>query len=418
MKTLYVIVLILLSASAAHGQGALTLEECYDLAESQYPLIRQRKLIQMSGEYAVTNASKASLPRVSFAGQASYQSEVTQIPVEMPGVVPLSKDQYRAAVDVSQTLYDGRATARNKQLEALNAAVEQENLDLELYRVRSRVSDLFFGILLLEAQGALTRLVRADLEAALVEVEALIDNGVAIPSARSEMEAEILKMDQRLIEIKASLDSYREMLGLFIGRRVDASTGLERPVFDVNVKDDVLRRPELELFRLQRQSLQARESLLSVKRTPRIELFAQIGYGRPGLNMLRNEFDFFYIGGLRVSWLISAYYNARREKELLRIGQQSIQVREDSFRFNTRLELVHERSNIEKLRRLIDIDRNLITLKTKIRQTAHVQLKEGIIGPADFVREANAEDQAKQSLALHQTQLLQAQGKYLLTSGY
>lgn len=417
MKTLCIIALAFLN-TATYAQQALTLAECYRLAQANYPLSNRKELVRLSKEYTLENASRAFLPRVSLAGQATYQSDVTQLPVEMPGVEPLSKDQYRATLDVSQTLYQGGLVGRQKALEELNATVEEVGLDVDLYKVRNRVNDLFFGILLLDEQSRLSELVRRNLEVSLKEVQAAITNGVAVRSAGDALEAEILKVDQRIIEVQASLHAYQKMLGLLIGQQLGDNTELEKPVFEDAPKDAALNRPELDLFRAQRNLLVAREGLLSAMKKPRVELFAQAGYGRPGLNMLLNEFDMFYITGLRFSWLLSGYYTARRESEILRIGQQSIQVQEDAFRFNTTLELANERADIAKLRRVIELDRQLISLRAKVRETARVQLREGVITPTHFIQEANAEDQAKQNLAMHETQLLQAQARYHFTSGY
>ena len=418
MKTLPLITILILFAGTAQSQVTLTLDKCYDLAEAHYPLIRQRGLIKLSGEYRVTNASRGLLPRVSIAGQTTYQSEVTQIPVEMPGIQPLSKDQYRASVEVSQTLFEGGATSTQREIEKLGAITEAEQLEVELFHIRSRVNDLFFGILLLQDQVSLTELARVNLQAALAEVEASIANGVAIRSAGDALRAEILKVEQRLIEAQAALGSHAEMLSLFIGQPIPADATLARPALEIDRSDAPLIRPELRLFNAQRQVLEARKGLLSARKMPRIELFAQTGYGRPGLNMLENKFDFFYIGGLRFSWHLSAYYTSHREQEILRISQESIQVQEDAFRFNTNLEQRKESSEIAKLRRLIEVDDQLISLRGKVRETARVQLREGVITPADFIREANAEDQARQSRALHETQLLHALAKYQNTMGY
>lgn len=415
MKTISMVLFFLAVMPAARSQGTLTLADCYDAAEANYPLIRQRDLIAKTGSFSIGNASKGYLPQLTLGGQATYQSEVTQIPIEAPGVEPLSKDQYRVFAEVSQTLYHGNVTGERKRLEAVTSEVEEHKLEVDLYQIRQRINELFFGVLLVQEQMRQTDLVRQDLLSALKKVEASIANGAAIPSAADVLRAELLRVDQRTLEMQSSADAYRTMLGIFINRTIDATTGFVRPAFGELPSE--VNRPELRLFDSQRRNLDVSEDLLSAGKKPRIDLFVQGGYGRPGLNMLENEFNFYYLGGIRFSWALSAYYTLHNERQILNLRRQSLDVQKETFLFNTGLVLDQQEIEIRKLERMIAVDEQIIALRSKVRSTAAVQLEEGVISSTDFVREVNAEDQAKQDRVLHETQLLLAKAKYEYTSG-
>lgn len=413
------ILMILLFASfmpwAAHSQAVFRIEECYEAAEVNYPLTRQRGLIEKTRTLAMENAATGRLPRVSMGGQATYQSDVTQIPVEMPGVEPLSKDQYRIFGEISQTLYHGGVVSHEKEAAELNASVESQQLAVDLYQLRSRVNELFFGILLLREQARQTGLIQADLRAVLDKTLAAIKHGTAIPSSADVLRAELLRHDQRIIETNVSEATYRELLGIFIGETIDADAVLAKPEYAR--QEPSINRPELQLFELQRMNIESNQALLSARRRPKLELFVQGGYGRPGLNMLENEFDFYYLGGIRFTWQLSGYYTARRENEIFSLRRQSSDVREQTFLFNTRLSLGKHDAEIAKIRRLIEVDNAIIDLRTRVRRTAEVQLEEGVISATDYIREVNSEDQAKQRRALHEIELLMAQANYHFTLG-
>src|SRR5690606_1757805 len=117
MRFAILIMLLLSATDDVVSQDKLTLERCYQLAEENYPMVRQRDLIAATRSYSVANVMTGKLPRISIGAQATYQSEVTQIPVEMPGIEPLAKDQYRVFGEVTQTVFDGGTTAARKQLE-------------------------------------------------------------------------------------------------------------------------------------------------------------------------------------------------------------------------------------------------------------------------------------------------------------
>lgn len=414
MKSLTLVLFVFVTLHAK-SQEMLTLDECYARSESRYPLIRQRDLLEKTGEYSIENATKGYLPRVSLGGQATYQSAVTQIPVEMPGVEPLSKDQYRVFGEIAQTIFHGGLVSAQKQTEEVNRDVEESKLAVGLYALKSRINELFLGILLLQEQTIQSELIKKDLNAALRKTEAAIANGTAIHSAADVLKAEALRIEQRTIEMTAAGASYREVLGIFIDQRIPENTVLEKPVFP-GLRADI-NRPELHLFDMQKIRIEAQRAVLAGGNKPRLELFVQGGYGRPGLNMLENAFDSYFLGGVRFSWLISGYYTFRKENEILSLRQQSLDVQKETFVFNTGLSLRQHESEIAKFRRLMEVDDEIIALRIQVRRTAEAQQEEGVISPADFIREVNAEDQAKQNRALHEIQLLMAQARYHLTSG-
>ena len=408
-------VALLFTLFTGYGQNKLTLDECYERAEKNYPSIRLKELLQKTKQFSIENAANGYLPQITIGGQATYQSEVTQIPVEMPGVEPLSKDQYKIFGEISQTLYHGGVVKHQKQLEELNGIVEEEKLAVELYHLRNRINDLFFGILLLQEQIAQGELVRQDIASGIKKTEAAIQNGAALKSAADVLRAELLRSDQRIIEFQSAQQVYRDILALFIDQTIEPAIIFERP--QIAMTTPGISRRELALFDYQKQSIEVQRSLLSARKKPRFELFFQAGYGRPALNMLENKFDLYYLGGARFAWQLSGLYNHNREKQIFTLRQQSLDIQKETFLFNTGIISNQYQGEIEKLERLIQVDAEIIELRSRVKETAAFQLEQGVISPTDFVRELNAEDQARQNRVLHETQLLRAKANYQYNSG-
>jgi outer membrane protein TolC len=411
--------LLLLGIATTSWAQNLTLESCYESARNNYPLIKQKELITKSSEYTISNARTGHLPQVSVFGQASYQSDVTQVPINVPGVdVPtLSKDQYKIYAEVSQTLYDGGSVRRQTNLQQVNAKVEDQKVEVELYKIRERITQLYFGILLIDEQLRQLSLVNKDIQSSLLRVEASIQNGTALKSNADVLRAELLKNEQREIELQSTRQSYLEMLGMFINTTLDNTTQLERPAAQTTSPDAVINRPELTLYGYQRDLVESQYVNSATRLMPRIGLFVQGGYGRPALNMLNNDFDAYYIGGLRLSWNLSGFYTDTRDREIRTINQQSIGTLQETFLFNTRLTMRQQNNELNKLQNLIVVDDKLITLRTAITNTSKVQLDNGVITANDYLRELNAEDQARQNKILHEIQLLMTQYNYQLTTG-
>ncbi len=395
----------------------LTLESAHHLATENYPLVKQRELIERSKSYSVAQANTGYLPQLHINGQATHQSAVTQIPIQVPGVdIPtISKDQYKLYGEVSQNLYDGGVTRLQKLAIEATAAVEEQALEVELYRIKERVNQLYFGILLLDAQLAQNDLLKKDIQAGLEKTNAAIANGTALKSSGSVLEAELLKTDQRTIELLATRKSYIQMLGLFINQTLDEDTVLEKPREQHSTPQ--INRPELEWYTQQRNRIDVESKMLSAKNLPKLGLFLQGGIGRPALNMLSNDVEAYYYGGIRLTVPLSGFYILKKEKALLDIKRQTIGVQQEAFLFHTDLTLTQHHVTLAKYEKLLNTDNEIISLRTSVKDAALAQLENGVSNTADYIREVNAEDQAKLAKILHEIQLLMAQYDIKHTTG-
>lgn len=407
---------ILISFRPSSAQQ-LTIEECYDKARQNYPLIKQKELIAKSKEFTIENVKAGLLPQVSLMGQASYQSDVTRLPGPAVLLESLSKDQYKVYLDVNQSIYDGGVVKRNSVLQETVSMVEDQKIEVELYKIKERINQIYFGALLINEQLVQIDLVKKDIETSLLKMESAIRNGTAFRTNADILQAELLKTDQRAVEFKAARKSYLDMLGMFIHQSLTESTDLQKPQTLIIQSEPVISRPEISLYNYQSQLYAAQQQVNNTRVTPRLSLFAQGGYGRPGLNMLLNEFDTYYIGGLRFSWNLGGYYNANRDKQILDLNLRSVNQQKETFLFNTQLSLQQQNNELSKLSELIEIDEKLIELRVRIKNTAKSQLDNGVITANDYLRELNAEDQAKQNLSVHQIQLLMTQYSKQVTTG-
>ena len=410
--------LLLLPFFAAAQQPALTLQKAYELAQQHYPLVKQKDLLKQTAGLSTENLSKGFLPQVNFNGQATYQSEVTQVSIPIPGIsiTPPSKDQYKLLADVNQLIYDGGIIKEQKTFQQLNLEAEQQKIEVELYKVKERMNQLFLGVLFLDEQLKQVELVKADINTGLKKMEAMVNNGVAFRSNLNVLKAELLKTDQRAIELTASRKGLLDVMGLFTGEKYDEKTVLEKPQV-TTVAGTAIQRPELQLFAAQQKLFGSQYKLIDAKNKPKASAFWQGGYGRPGLNFLKNDFAFFYTTGVRLNWSFGGLYTQKREKQITAISQKTIEIQKEAFLLNTNTALKQQQAELDKLSQLIAKDAEIIDLRVKVKDAAKAQLENGVITANDYLREVNAEDQGRQSLITHQVQLLQAQINYQTISG-
>lgn len=396
---------------------AQTLEVCQQLACDHYPEIRQYDLIRQSEQYDLSNAARSWLPQVSFAAQATWQNRVPEFPSALSGMLDqagvslrgLDKDQYKVALEVNQTIWDGGQSQADRRVIEATADEHRQATEVDLYAVKGRVNDLYFGILLLEERLGQTDLTIALLQSNLDKVRSLVTNGVAMQTDADAVEAELLSVQQQRVQIEASRESYRRMLELFIGQRL--AERLERPEL-VGAVSGESARPELTWIDAQQKRLAAQELSVKSATRPRFGVFAQGYYGYPGLDyfagMVSTDWTWNALIGVKMSWNFGAYYTKKNRLSNLRVAQQQLDIQRDVFLFNTDLQVAEEQGNISRLRRALADDDRIVALRRSVREAAESKLRNGVIDTNDLLRKITDEASARSARSLREVELLKA----------
>lgn len=392
-----------------NAQETITLEQCYQWSRENYPLIKKQELIKKAEQYTTENALKGWLPQVNITAQATYQNDVTQFPVKLPNVnvEPLSKDQYKVFADVSQTIYDGGNIRNQKNLAKIQSEVQTIQTEVELDKLKERINQLYFGILQTNKQWTQLQFTKLDIKEGIKKAEAQLKNGVIFRSNLDVLKAELVKIEQKEIELQAIKQNFVQMLSYFIKKNIDENTQLETPEKILLTKNN--NRSELKLFDAQKQLLETQRKIINTKNTPKLGAFFQGGYGKPGFNMLKNEFDLFYIGGIRLNIPISGFYTQKNDLALLENQSQEIEIQRENFLFNQNFIEIQQRNDLEKIQNLIDKDNELIELRKNIKTASLAQLENGVINTNDYLREVTAEEQAILTKITHEIQYLLTQ---------
>lgn len=401
--------IFLLFIGLINAQETITLEQCYQWSRENYPLIKKQELIKKAEQFTTENALKGWLPQVNITAQATYQNDVTQFPVKLPNVnvEPLSKDQYKVFADISQTIYDGGNIRNQKNLAKIQSEVQNIQTEVELDKLKERINQLYFGILQTNKQWTQLQFTKLDIKEGIKKAEAQLKNGVIFRSNLDVLKAELVKIEQKEIELQAIKQNFVQMLSYFIKKNIDENTQLETPEKILLTKNN--NRSELKLFDAQKQLLETQRKIINTKNTPKLGAFFQGGYGKPGFNMLKNEFDLFYIGGVRLNIPISGFYTQKNDLALLENQSQEIEIQRENFLFNQNFIEIQQRNDLEKIQNLIDKDNELIELRKNIKTASLAQLENGVINTNDYLREVTAEEQAILTKITHEIQYLLTQ---------
>ncbi|MCB0515524.1 MAG: transporter [Chitinophagales bacterium] len=418
VKIMMLVLLIFASFSISYSQNeTITLEECQQWAQDNYPLVKQLALIEQSTDFTLENINKAKLPQISLNGQFTYQSEVTSIPINIPNIeIPtINKQQYKLYIDAYKSLTNYNEISTQKELVSANAAIEQQQIEVELRQLKERINQLYFGVLLIDETKQQLLIYKENLQSTHLKIKAAVQNGIAIEANAQQVEAEIINIDQKLNENALQKQTYLNMLAALTQQTFSENISLALPL-QIPFAED-LNRKELQLFALQTNAVALQEQRINNRKIPAVGLFLQAGFGNPALNMFQTEISPYYIGGLRLNWNLSSLYTNKNDRQIIGINQQKINHQQQLFILNAKLQLQQQATELEKYETLIQNDEKLLALRQDIKKTAAIQLENGIITTTDFLQFSNDENTARLNLALHKMQLLMQQYLYATTSG-
>ena len=415
MKRL-IIILITMATLPSIAQQSTSLEECYRLVVQNYPLAKQSQLLEAQNELDKEVISNAKLPELSFDAQATYQSDVIEIPIPNSTIEPLNKDQYRATLSVNQLIYNGGATEASLDVKSAQLKTKQKQVEVSLYQLKQQINQLYFSILLSQETELLLKAKQTQLQAKLKEVTSGIKHGVILPSSDKVLEAELLKIKQQLQGLESNKTTLIETLSSLISQPLTASTLFKNPLIETQLQSD-LNRPELELFRLKKDEIESSETLMSKQNSPKVLGFATGGYGNPGLNMLDNSFQPFYTVGVKLNWNVFDWNSNHKQRASLAINKDIVDNEAEIFQLNTNIELNKQQKEIDKMKAIIISDEAIINLRKEVLQTVSSQLKNGVITSSVYITELTNLYEDENTLVQHKIQLQFAKANYNVIKG-
>lgn len=413
----FVYILLSLFSIPFCAQEKITLEKCYELVEKNYPLAKQNQLLQSQSELQTNILEKEKLPKIALNAQATYQSEVTQVPFSMPNatIEPLNKDQYRATLDVNQLLYNGGAIKAQTQLKASQIKTQQKLVDINLYQLKNLVNQYYFGLLLGQEKEELLLTKRKLLQEKSNEIQVAVKFGAVLPASEQVIEAEIIKINQQLNDVKYDQLKLWQHLEELSGTAFNTNAKLAIPENFSSIND--VNRPELELFELQKQQIEASQKVIATSNAPKLNAFLQGGYGNPALNMLNNSFETFYMTGIKLNWTLFDWNKTKKEKEVLEISKQIVASEKETFEVNQKRQLQEINFEIGKMETQLKSDKEIIQLREKIVRSAEAQMKNGVITSSDYLNEVTQLFESKITEKTHQIQLQLAKANHQIIKG-
>lgn len=400
-----------------NGQ-TLKLDDCIRKALLVNATEENLALIQKENRIKDAIATTQNLPKISFGAQATYQTQVTSINLPFPGIeVPSpTKDQYKMGLDLNQVLYDGGVSSKMKKANATMAQMDSYQVRVDQLAMEEKITQLYFSITMLDNQLQLLSSTEKQLTSKRQRILNQINDGIASKGDLLQLNAVILEVNNKQKEAIHARLSFIKALGTFMGEELNENvkTSEEEPILGVSESGT---RPELLLLQSKKEMIQAQLVLNDTKYTPKISLFANGAYGRPGLNFLSNTFDFYGMGGIQLKVPLDHFIfgNKSKDSELAAIQTQRLNNSSQTVETYFQSLITQKKEEIQKLADIIKNDESLLDIRKEQTQLAEIKYQEGIMTISDFTdaienelqtRLAFIQHKIQSDLAIHQLRLL------------
>lgn len=406
-NTIRTLVMLIAAVFPLRALSQVTLEQCLEAARNNYPQIVQFDLVNESEKYDISSISKNWLPQLKISGKASYQSEVVEMPFEIPGYdFDLPLYQYSVVGEITQTIWDGGASMSQKKTLRSENKVKKEQIEVSIYSINQRVQNIYLGVLLSDAQIAQNDILKENLMRSINEVKAKISNGIASKSDLEIVEVNLLNCLQQESDMMNTRDSYIKMLCQFTGFNPDSLVLVTPEYSEEELDNIVINRPELELYKAQFEQNDALKEQLDAKISPTFSLSLQGGIGEPGLNMLKEGVSPYYVAGIRMNWDLGALYTRKEDLRKIEVSRKQIESEQNTFLFNTNVSITEQMNTIRKAKDMLDRDEDIIKLRESIRNSGEEQYRSGTITMTELMDRTDDEFNARCAREIHKIQLL------------
>ena len=384
---------------------SLTLEACKQRAEANYPAVSQYRLIELTRDFTLENAAKAWLPQVSASVSGVAFTDLLDVNDRMKRLgIDTKNTMASGMVMVNQNVYDGGQIHAQRQIARAQADVQRQQLAVSMYDLNRRVEQLYFGVLLLDAQIKHTQLLQEDLSLSRKTVEAMQKGGIANQSDVDAVAVEQENALQLLDAQQASRLAYLRMLGLFIHQSLSNDVQLQMPVA-LELKTREVYRPELSYYQARESLLEAQRKQLNSRLFPTLKAFGMGIYHTKVTDLMKNGM---LAGGLTLSWNIGALYTRKNDFRKLDVERQQVESERAIFLFNNRLEVENTEGNIAMLKKQLVRDDEIVRLREQIRDKSEKKVRLGTESVNEMLRDINAVSKARQQRSTHEIQLIEA----------
>jgi len=308
-------------------------------------------------------SEKNKLFRLSFDGSYIYRSETMVIDfpsTQVPGGGLIPGREIEAGVNhifdlklsLTQPLFTGGILSNSIKVEEVQAAVQANQKTLKENEISGLIKSSYFQyLLLIRRQRSLSTLERT-LHLHRQRIANLLDEGLARKTDLLETLSKIEEIQLNITDIEQAVEAERIQFHRLCGyypEEIDDSY-LEKPA----THEEALSyfeetHPVLRSLQNRIEMLSLQKNIAAGKYLPQVSGFAEVHYGRPGVDYFAKEWTLYFQGGIMVTVPIFDWNRLSSEKTLIDIQKQKLENQKHQFVKDLAASLEQLFSSIRKL---------------------------------------------------------------------
>lgn len=416
MKNISFLIGVVFLSISLYSQSPVTIDDCQQWAISHSSANVQKSLNTELLQVKLKDVSSHLYPVLEINGHASYQSDVISLPEGIPNFTPLSKDQYNISLDFAQNVFYGGKMFFGRKYERLLNKEEIYKLDISINEIKEQVISIYLNLLIIEKQINILTSVESTINEQLDQLRVLLKEGVVYGNPVAQLELEKLKIEQQKGDLKASKESLVGSLSIVTGKDLSNVTFIvpQEPETENNL---ISNRLEFDIFQNQQAALDYQRKLQFSRSLPKLSIFASGGYGRPTYNILRNQFDWYYIVGVRLNIPLIDWAKTSGVGNIINLQKSILSAKEVDFERANKVQIQEKLNEVKRIEELLLLDKLIDEKQIEITKACKTQLLSGTITAFDFIKQQNDELQSLINHEVHSIQLLKAKYELMALKG-
>lgn len=430
----------------------ISLEEVRAAAESHFPLLRQREVM----DRVVRESSRAMkyvyIPQISLTGGVNYLSDVPnptkqdlikgeKLQVAIPSflkqmgftqevwdgmmdetmasiasqikIPSIPKMQRGVGISVAQLLWDGGRAAAEGAVMRASQAQSDARMEEVLREVRKSVTEIYFGLLKVDGQTALQTTLIEELRRQEERVEVAIANDVGTRADAEEIRVELLRAAQDRAALLETRRALLEALTIYTGLPLGEGTEVSLPPTPIEPKAPAggrvaPLRPEHRYYDALTAEAQATYNSYLAGLVPQVMLTATAMYSDPYPNFFKPGAHPFGMVGLSFQWTFGQLYGLGAQRTRLRGMTEMAEMQRQTFEQKTSAELAQARHKVQQSAEQMRLDEEIVALRKSINDRSAVQVEEGVMTRRDALQLLTKYTAARQTADLHRIEYLEA----------
>jgi outer membrane protein TolC len=331
----------------------------------------------LDNEISGLNQKKARMEKlfyVDLAGSYLFKSQQMEISFPdtplVPGVVipgmniPAgAKHNYDLKLSLVQPVYTGGILSNHVKLETIKQHQEKYNADSRKIETAGMIKASYFTCQLLESKKKSLSLLIRTLKLHYKKIDNLYREELVKKSDLLETQIKISETEMKREELNQLLQEEKINFTRLCGFAVeDVEKKYDEPIgtFPESLSFFEAHHPGLKTIDQNIRWLYLQKKIAAGYYLPRVQGFAELHYGRPGIDFFKNEWSLYFLGGINVNYRIFDWDQLKIEKKIADMAIRKLDNHKEDLVLEVKKKLTQLYARKKSIEKQLEMVKNMV----------------------------------------------------------